>query len=78
MAPGIPQMDPQRASESKMTRGLRFSVLPIKRGSRILPTTIWVEVTPITITTNGVGVENWTSAKTDGNTVATIDPIVGM
>src|SRR3990167_3603069 len=36
--PGIPQMVPQKARDSKMTMGLKLSRVPIHLGSRILPT----------------------------------------
>ena len=35
--PGIPHREPQRPRDRRITRGLKFSELPSKRGSRKLP-----------------------------------------
>ena len=40
-APTIPHIIAQNASEAMTTNGLRFSVLPIRLGSMILPITSW-------------------------------------
>ena len=76
--PGIPQSVPQSPSDKRITKGLRFSELPSKRGSRKLPIIIWVAVMPPTTEIIGNGLSNWIKARTDGKAVASIEPIVGM
>lgn len=76
--PGIPQREPQRPRDRRITRGLKLSELPSKRGSRKLPIIIWVAVMPPITVIIGNGLSNWIKARIDGNAVARIEPIVGI
>ena len=76
--PGIPHREPHRPSDRRITRGLKFSELPSKRGSRKPPIIIWVAVMPPITAIIGNGLSNWIRARTDGKAVARIEPIVGI
>ena len=77
--PGTPQIAPQRARLKRMTTGLRFKDLPVIRGSMILPINTCRAVTPIsTVKNKPKSSLDCAKAMSEGNIVATIDPIVGI
>ena len=76
--PGIPHIEPHKANESSKTKGLKFKRLPMRRGSRILPTVNCNPVIAIATMKNGAHPSNCTSVKSAGNAVAIIEPMVGM
>lgn len=51
--PKTPQILPQRASDSRITKGERFSDFPINRGSRIVPIVICIEISITETIING-------------------------
>ena len=56
--PGMPQIVPHSPSESKITIGLRFKRLPIKRGSSKLPMQNWIAVSTEAVMINGLRLSN--------------------
>ena len=76
--PGMPQIEPHRPRESRITIGLRLSLLPINLGSIRLPTQNCTPVRTNRVTMKGPSVSNCTSVSTEGKAVAIIEPIVGI
>ena len=75
--PTMPHSMDHRMRLSTTTSGLILSVLPIRRGSMMLPTSSCTIVTPMTTTRKGVRLSNCTRASRAGRAVAVMEPIVG-
>ena len=76
--PAKPQSPPQTASATMMASGLRLSELPMSRGSRMLPTPIWITPSRSTTTKERPKVPNWTRTRSAGKTTPTSEPTTGM
>lgn len=72
--PTTPQSAPHKAKENNTIVGLKFSVLPAKRGSMKVPTSVWILCT-LRNTQSPINKDsNWKIAKKVGNKVAIREP----
>ena len=76
--PGIPQIEPHTASETRVAKGLMLSEDPIIIGSRKLPMKTWMTARLGVTMRKGTTVSNWTSARSAGKRMPSSEPMVGM